>query len=300
MKASVDLGDAQHNYWRLMDFLRSFKGLDLPPDAFRVADATAVRLLDVLSGHDKQSILSAVAVHLEGDITEQDIQMLVDRRQALEAFQRMLDEPTFVRAEMERLGKKRVEDLWQQFFEEHQWIFGYGLQVVACSAYSDQKLEQRTTGANVFTGGGKRIDSVMRTRGFIQSLMFTEIKRPGTDLLISDPYRPPDVYGPHKELSGAVAQVQKTTHKAIKKLEDLHRQHNAEGSFEFEVSTIRPRQVVVIGHLSQLADADHLNVERMTSFELYRRDHQDVEIVTFDELLARTKFIVETQEAARR
>jgi hypothetical protein len=128
--------------------------------------------------------------------------------------------------------------------------------------------------------------------------LFAEIKHPGTDLLTSTPYRPPDVYRVSSELSGAVGQVQKTVHKAIRKLEELHRQHSAGGEFAFQVSTIQPKQVVVIGNLNQLATGDTLNVERMTSFELYRRNHREVEILTFDELYERARFIVESHEAA--
>ncbi len=51
----------------------------------------------------------------------------------------------------------------------------------------------------------------------------------------------------------------------------------------------------MVGHLSQLVDRDVPNVEKMTSFELLRRDQHDVEILTFDELYARARFIVESQ-----
>lgn len=296
VKSAVDLGDVHENFWKLIDFLRSFKDIDLPAHEFRVT--SELELVEALRGHDKPAVLEAVKTYLGNDVTDADVQMLVDRRQALALFERMLNDPGFVEEERRRLGKNGAEGVWQQFFEENHWIFGYGLKLVACQAYSDVRLEQATTGANLFTGGGKRIDAAMRTRGFIQSLLFTEIKTPLADLLVGEPYRAPDVYQPGKELSGAVSQVQKTTHKAVKKLEDLHRQHSREGAFEFEVSTIRPRQVVVAGHLSQLVDRDIPNVEKMTSFELFRRDQHDVEILTFDELYARARFIVESQESA--
>ena len=176
------------------------------------------------------------------------------------------------------------------------WIFGYGLTLLACEKFSDKKLEQITSGANIFTGAGKRSDAVMRTKGFLQTLLFAEIKTHTTDLLMTRPYREPDVYQVSTHVSGAVSQVQKTSHKAIKRLEDLHRSHRPSGQFQFEISTIRPRQVVVIGNLGQLTENGEINPERMTSFELYRRDHQGVEILTFDELYERAKFIVASQE----
>jgi Domain of unknown function (DUF4263) len=295
-KAMVRLGDCHETFWRLIDFLRSFKDINLPPDAFRVADAGQVQLLDALQDHDKDEVLAAVSSYLEGHVTEREVRMLVNRKTALEYFQRMLTEPGFAESERDQL-QIGPEALWQQFFEDNPWIFGYGLHLVSCEAFSADKLEQVTTGWSVF-GAGKRADAIMRTRGLIRSLMFVEIKRPDTPLLLRDPYRPPDVFCPTKELVGSVAQVQKTTHKAIQQLHDeLYRQYSDSGSFDFEVSTVKPRQAVVIGDLAQLTEDGNINREKMSSFELFRRDHQDVEILTFDELWQRARFIVVSDES---
>jgi hypothetical protein len=207
-----------------------------------------------------------------------------------------LNDPEFFELERNRLNAPD-EKVWQLFFEENTWIFGYGLTLLACQKYNDSKLEQITTGSNVFTGGGKRSDAVMRTKGFIKTLLFAEIKTHKKSLLMDQQYRTPDVYQVSSHVSGAVSQVQKTAHKAIKHLEDLHRTHDAAGAFQFEISTVRPRQVVIVGHLGQLMDHGQINVEKLTSFELYRRDHQSVEILTFDELFERARFIVESQDA---
>ena len=267
------------------------------PDVSSPSPAEDADLTEALRGRSKDEILRAVKAHLGTDITDADVQMLVDRRSTLEHFERLLGEPGFLTSEQERLSLSGPEAVWQDFFESHQWIFGYGLTLVSCDSVGTKKLEAITTGANVFTGGGKRIDAAMRTRGFIQSLLFAEIKRHDTPLLMQAPYRGPDVYQVSKEVSGAVAQVQKTTHKAIRDLQDLHRQNTPTGDFEFEVSTIAPRQVVVVGHLQDLAPNGSVNTEMLTSFELFRRTQVGVDVLTFDELFERAKFIVESGES---
>lgn len=294
IKGRVDLGDCHESFWKLIDFLRTCQAIELPAHAFRVADAV---LVTAFEGHDKASVLDAVKTYLGGNLTEADVRMLVDRRRTLDMFRRLLDEPDFVESHRQEIEANGVEGVWQSFFESNPWVFGYGLQLVACERYDDEKLERMSTGANVFTGGGKRSDAVMRTKGFIQTLLFGEIKKHTTALLTAVPYRKPDVYQVSPELSGAVSQVHKTAHKAVKKLEDLHRQSNPSGGFAFEVSTIRPRQVVIIGSLAELADDGEINVEKMTSFELWRKAQLGVEILTFDELYERTRFIVESHEA---
>jgi hypothetical protein len=295
IKARVDVNDCQENFWKLIDFLHTHRGLVLPEHDFRVTSGEDVALLNALAGHDKAAVLTAVKTYLGGSLSEEDVQMLLDRKQTLSRFDHLLRDPAFFQAERAQLGEK-PEGVWQRFFEENTWIFGYGLTLVACEKFDDAKLEQMTTGRNVFTGGGKRSDAVMKTKGFLQTLLFAEIKRHDTDLLMPEAYRKPDVYQVGKELSGAVSQVQKTAHKAVRKLEDLHRRSDPGGSFEFEVSTIRPRQVVVVGHLDQLADGGAINVEKMSSFELWRKAQLGVEVLTFDELYERAKYIVESQE----
>lgn len=187
------------------------------------------------------------------------------------------------------------EKVWQNFFEENPWIFGYGLNLVACEPLDDGKLERITTGANIFTGAGKRSDAVMRSKGFISSLLLCEIKTHETDLLAGTPYRRPDVYQASKDVVGAVAQVQKTAHKALRLVAgELHRLYKDDGTpTDIEISTIRPRQVVMIGRLSGLSERGWTNPEKIASFEQYRRSIQDVEIITFDELYGRSCFIVE-------
>ena len=191
IKARVDMKDCQENYWKLNDFLHSCKEVQLPTHEFRVAPAD---LVDALDGHHKTAVLTAVRTYLGGKVTEEDVQMLVDRRATLEDFRRLLDEPDYFAARKAELGVHGDEAVWQAFFEANPWIFGYGLTLVACQKYDEKKLERMTTGANVFTGGGKQSDAVMRTMGFVQSLLFGEIKKHSTPLLKLAPYREPDVY----------------------------------------------------------------------------------------------------------
>jgi len=44
-----------------------------------------------------------------------------------------------------------------------------------------------------------------------------------------------------------------------------------------------------------MAVGDKLNPEKTSTFELYRNSIHDVEIITFDELYERARFIVEDQ-----
>ncbi|WP_414696243.1 Shedu anti-phage system protein SduA domain-containing protein [Parasphingorhabdus sp.] len=60
-----------------------------------------------------------------------------------------------------------------------------------------------------------------------------------------------------------------------------------------DLFNIEPQSFLVIGSLDEFY-ADHgVNVSKFRSFELYRRNTSRPEIVTFDELLERARFIAE-------
>lgn len=230
------------------------------------------------------------------DITR-DLIAIGYRRKQLERFERLLGDVGFFQSEQQRLGVKRPEDVWQRFFEENTWIFGYGLSYQFLSNLDERKLEQAVSGRDLVSSG-KRSDALMKTRGIISSLCFIEIKRHDTPLLasIQSPYRA-DAWGPHSELAGGVAQVQATVQSAIETIgqrlmpKDELGNPSGEVLFNFE-----PRSCLVIGSLDQFQTPNGPNELQYRSFELYRRNTWRPEIVTFDELLQRARFVVDCGE----
>ncbi|MEV6105848.1 Shedu anti-phage system protein SduA domain-containing protein [Streptomyces sp. NPDC051940] len=293
VKALVDTSDVHENFWKVIGFLQSCVGLQIPASSLQVTVGDEAELARLLSGQDRTTLLEAVRTAIGGALTEADIRRISNRKSQLQRFSRLLKDPEYF--ESQRNKAAGPEAVWQGFFEENPWIFGYGLNLVACEPLDDGKLERITAGANIFTGAGKRSDAVMRSKGFISSLLLCEIKIHTTPLLARTPYRPPDVYHVSTDVVGAVAQVQKTAHKALRLVRDeLHRLYRDDGTpTGTEISTARPRQVLVIGSLSEFTDSGATNPERITSFEQYRRSLQDIEVITFDELYERARFIVE-------
>ncbi|GLX39595.1 hypothetical protein Sros01_56680 [Streptomyces roseochromogenus] len=294
VKALVDASDVHENFWKVICFVQNCVGLEnIPGGRRRLAVGDEAELARLLADQDRRTLLEAVRTAIGGTLTDEDIRRISNRKSQLQRFKNLLADPEFF--EQERGQLAGPEAVWQSFFEENPWIFGYGLNLVACEPLDDGKLERITTGANIFTGAGKRSDAVMRSKGFISSLLLCEIKTHMTPLLASAPYRPPDVYQVSKEVVGAVAQVQKTAHKALRLVTgQLHRLYQDDGApTDIEISTARPRQVLVIGTLSEFTERGAANPEKSTSFEQYRRSIQDVEVITFDELYERACFIVE-------
>jgi len=292
VKALVDAGDVHENFWRVINHLQRLTSQGAPVGSLP-AGVDEAQLAQLLTGQDRTTVLGAVRTAIGGGLTEADIRLLSNRKEQLQRFERLLTDPEYFRHEEERATTRGAEAVWQAFFEANQWIFGYGLNLIACESLDDGKLERITAGADIFGGAGKRIDAIMRSKGLISSMLFCEIKTHKTELLARTAYRDA-VYQPSRELSGAVAQVQKTASMAQRRIsDDLIRLYEADGTpTGIELSTTRPRQVVVVGSLREFAPQGAVNREQISSFELYRTSIQDVEIITFDELHQRAGFIV--------
>ena len=228
---------------------------------------------------------------MESELLQRDLVAVGYRRKELSYFEQLLADPDFFQAEQERQSCS-PEALWQRFFERNTWIFGYGLSYQFLTALDDRKLEQVVRGADV-SGRGKRADGLMKTRAQVNSLCFVEIKKHDTELLASRPYRPA-AWPPSDHVTGAVAQMQATVQAAIENIgrklipEDDNGQPTGETLFN-----VQPRSFLVVGSLDEFRSPAGINEQKVRSFELYRRNVARPEILTFDELLARAKFIVE-------
>lgn len=155
-----------------------------------------------------------------------------------------------------------------------------------------KKLEQIVQGYNVNTHG-KRVDGLMKTKGIISNLCFVEIKTDETNLLEKEPYRS-GCYAASRELAGAIAQVQGTVSAAVKSLSERISVSEADGTpTGEEIYNYQPKAFLVIGSLDEFKSETGVNKDKLQSFELLRKNIHNVEILTFDELYERARFITE-------
>jgi hypothetical protein len=245
-----------------------------------LSDAKKVRLsLDSLNLGSLSALLNStrgaelIEQLAQSPELQRDIYAIASKRDALATFKDML-------------ASNASEPDWQAFFEANPWIFGHGLNYVFLDKAAP-KLETNTTGST-FDQSGKRVDALLRTRAAISQYVLVEIKKHDTPLLRSSrPYRA-GCWGVSDEVSNGVTQIQKTVFDFVRNR--FHQQMlDAEGNaLDEAVYAIEPRSYLVIGNLAELSG----NNEKVTCFELYRRNVRAPEIVTFDELYHRAQFIV--------
>ena len=280
---------------QLKEFLAGIETVDVQnPRARRIDDD---ELHEIVLNQSQINRLVAQDPSLVTEIIEnadlrRDVVAVKYRTDQRNTFEKLLNDGSFFEQKMEQHKVGKPERLWQKFFERNTWIFGYGLSYQFLSGLDRKKLEQTVSGFDLGTGFGKTADGVMKTRGAISSICLVEIKTHQTPLLSSDQKRS-GVWHPSSHLSAAIAQIQVTVQSALEDLQDILRPKLKSGDPTGELLfNVAPRSFLIVGQLSEFEAVMGVNSEKFKSFELYRRNMHRPEIVTFDELYDRARFIV--------
>lgn len=232
---------------------------------------------------------------LRSEVTTEDLIAVGYRKKQLDVYEKLLNDQNYFKSLKDKKQCSN-EGLWQKYFEKNPWVFGYGLGYIFLSGLNDQKLEQVVQGHSV-DSHGKRVDALMKTKGIISNLCFIEIKTHSTDLLESKAYRS-GCWAPSKELAGAIAQVQGTVASAVENLSCKINPNDNEGNpTGEEIYNYQPKSYLVIGSMSEFVSEHGVNKDKLRSFELLRKNTSNPEIITFDELYERAKFIVQHNQS---
>lgn len=180
---------------------------------------------------------------------------------------------------VQNINREQSEPYWQKFFKNNEWIFGLGLNYRFLKDLQDQPS---LGGASVSGKGNQKGDFLKATAGETSFTVLVEIKTPSTDLVAKTAYRN-GAFAVGGEVSGGVAQLQMNCRQweVESSRLDANRDLEAKG-----IHTLQPKGILVIGSLGQLNSR-----EKRNSFEAYRRNLLNPEIIAFDELLERAKFI---------
>jgi AcrR family transcriptional regulator len=278
---------------RLIDMLRAIDAIPIEGDNTVHVDDQLLR--DVFA--DPTAMASVYSndperfrALIQSDADAEDVIAIQHRRDVASTMRTWLeDETAFGQASAQAGGP---EHAWQQLLETNPWVLGIGLAGQLLTSWDEGRLEQTVVGRSI-KGVGKRADALLRTSGIIRSLVFAEIKHHKTDLL-ADEYRS-GCWNPSKELSGAIVQAQQTVHLACQELDDyIQDQSDAGELLPAGTFLVQPKSFVIAGSLDQLTGPSGGPLrDKVRSFELFRRNLNEPEILTFDELVARAEWHVE-------
>jgi hypothetical protein len=291
---------SKFNFAQLKAFLQFLSDIDLKGISQRrlrllegedLDEETTKKIKTLLSKEGGADIIESLIN--DGIISSHDIVNTGFRKRGLSIFERLLNEFGYWKQYVDdnNLKSTKEEKAWQYFFQKNEWIFGYGLdyrfkEILQKEAHvSDNEIDGSNTVITDFLLG----DSMFTT--------FVELKKPST-LLFGNNKNRSNSWTLSDELINAVCQI--LEHKASGQIKLDKGQYDGFGNL-IKQKAYDSKVILIIGNWNELTHSKsdlELEIKKKT-FELYRRDSRNIEIVTFDELFERAKFIVEGSESEK-
>ena len=284
------------SFKKIAAFLRFLTEVDLAGIterrvALKVADGpsldpeTAAMVKELLAGDEGQRIVEEVL--RSGDITSRDIVNISYRKKQVSVFERLLHEDGYLatyRTE-HAIGSRQDEKVWQHFFKQNEWIFGYGLDYRFMGLIQD---EADLATRDVANRGGSVGDYLM---GFSNFTALVELKLPSTPLFTARTDRAKS-WRLSADLTAAVSQILEQKASWQVKAEANVRGNFTEHGELVTQRTLDPRCILIVGSDKMFDGTEQHREVKLRTFELFRRDSRNIEIITYDELLERAKFII--------
>lgn len=223
---------------------------------------------DKLSDGDVKSLVEVIPAQIK----EEKIVYQAEEKINFIKLQKVKDD--FKKLIEQKTDTETLEEKCQRFFTENHWILSniLSMPVVLLGG------KVYVGGKNIYNKGGKEADFLFKNK-LTKNVFIIEIKTPLKKIIdTTDPYRKPDVFSIGKEVTGGLVQ-------ALDQKDNLQKEFyilSKGGDF----LSFNPKVVLIIGNLNSL------NKKQIKSFELFRSNIKDVEIITYDELLKRTNLIL--------
>jgi hypothetical protein len=223
-----------------------------------------------------------------GSITSRDLVNIGYRKSQLVVFNSLLRDPenaySAYRAE-HGISDSRPEKIWQHFFEKNEWIFGFGLDYRFLSLL---QREAHVSNEDIAGRDGVIVDFLMGATNFT---VLVEIKRPDTSLFVGSK-NSSGSWRLSSDLIDSVSQIlaQKASWQ-VKSEANASDNYNTAGEL-IRQKTVDPKSILIVGSDSQFSGAEKERAIKLRTFELFRRDSRNIEILTYDELYERATFIV--------
>ncbi|MDI5894802.1 Shedu anti-phage system protein SduA domain-containing protein [Flavobacterium algoritolerans] len=291
---------SKFNFQQLKCFLEFINSIDLKCISDRrivladnfldiVDEDTKRQIATLLSGIDGADVIRDLLE--DGLITSQDIVNTGYRKKELQIFRKLLEEHYL--QEYKNLNcnpNTKDEVAWQYFFNKNEWIFGYGLD------YRYQGILQKEFHASDTNANGSESVIADFLLGDNNFTTFVELKLPTTELFGKEKNRS-NAWRFSNKFIDSVSQILEQKASGQIKIENSKELINDKGDVinqhAYDLKTI-----LIIRNWDEVNLSDEsYNVKRIKrkTFELFRRDSKNIEIITYDELYERASFIVGKQ-----
>lgn len=278
----------------------SERRLKLADNSLEILDQeTKKKIATLLQGNEGAEIIQQL---LDNEIiTSQDIINTGYRKNQLKIFEKLLNDEKYLQeykneesmnsiiSEFETKNtiteKSKDEITWQYFFYKNPWIFGYGLD------YRFQNILQKEFSASDTDASGRGEVNADFLIGDNNFTTFVEIKKPQTKIFDNNINRSGS-WRLSKELTYAISQILEQKTRGEIKIETTRNLSLSDGSY-LKQHSYDSKCILIFGNLEkEIFDYNETEKDILKkTFELYRRNSRNIEILTYDELYRRAEYI---------
>lgn len=287
IKASVNLDSCYENFWELINFINNFKDIDVGGSKLSMIDTTDKEIMEKFFGSEENKKNYIKERIKDGTIDDEDLINTGYRREQLKIFRKLFEEKHLIEYKKNVIKNEKIKDelAWQYFFNKNSWIFGYALDYRFMGIL---QKELSASGTEADGSGQVNVDFLLGDERFTT---FVELKKPNTPLFGKVSGRS-GTWKLSTSLMEAKSQIleQKASGQIKIEKENIH---DSVGK-EIKQKSYDSKVILIIGDWKQIKDDTDLTKKiKAKTFELFRRDSRNIEIITYDELYKRTKYIVE-------
>ncbi|SDL59961.1 Shedu immune nuclease family protein [Kriegella aquimaris] len=286
------IGFSKFNLAQLKAFLSFLTQTDLSAISekrIKIADSELtpenIKLIKTLLAKDGgQEVVESVIK--EGIITSRDIVNVAFRKRGVDYFKKLLANSEYWKEyrELIQMPNAKEESTWQAFFERNEWILGLGMD------YKFQRILQKEANVSdqdLSSGNSVITDFLLSDSKFVT---FVELKKPTTPLFGKDKNRS-GAWSLSRDLQNACSQILEQKAAGLIKFDKP--QEDGDGNLIAE-KAYDSKTIIILGNWMELESSENYQESRIKkkTLELYRNDSRNIQILTYDELFERAKFIV--------
>ena len=275
---------------RLLGFLSQIEFIDLsnrerfdiqdistragPKAIIDASDRGIVERVRGMTEGQRRDLLHAI----QNTLTADEVNLILGRKQGLEEYEQQLSQATWSEGE------------WQDFFERQAWVFGYGLDY----RFMRQFDREMKVGGGGTDNKNQPVSDFLMT--FTDYTVLVEIKRPSTPIFRRRRGGRAGTWEFSPEFTGAVSQILEQKAEWLS-YSQTGEHYNKAGTEKLAARTRNARSILVIGSKEEFASSGNPRDATVMAdtFELFRRECRSIDIVTYDELLERARFITRSQ-----
>ncbi len=290
--------DGYQYFWKMIGFLNKFKDLVDVGDfdrSFKVVDSDAF-ILEFKDKEKSEQIALLSQIFTVGDLDDASVrQVLINsRKQALSDFESLLHGEAFEIYRSKYNGEitdQGEEAVWYHFLKKHLWIIGLGIDI----RFIRDLIGQVNAGVQNTEGIGSPIADFL---GISDYTLLVELKTPNTPIFTASKNSTSrtNTWSFSSKFIDGISQClgQKCDWEKLHKIKDLVG-NDGEVVNQDQRRTVDPKTVFVIGNRMKefpddLQTSD--NLHKRDTFQRFRRNNRNVDIVTFDELYEKAHYII--------